>query len=314
MFTLFSCTKDVGIPDGTTGNPECASFNRCDHSWGVNNYDAIQCKLPCINPNNSNEFVFLYTNSNSSTENGIYVFDIGSGSKMKLTSKIPISQPKWGKNGWILFCSTNGSFREIYKIKSNGDSLKNISSNNFDLFPEWDNSSNRIIFNRQIYLGSPASKIIVTDVNGGAIDSINNQYFNMGACNSLSELALPPFNLRSCGISVLNISTQLNTVLNQPSNCAQPNTGIAWHPNNIDIYYTTYYGSLFKLNKSTKQQTTIKSFCDTKAYSAISIFPNSDFALVERIDGRYVDCAPWYKSSIYKISLDGKTESKINIE
>lgn len=313
-FFFSQCTKDVGIPDDPYNNGECSSFKTCDKGWAVNYYDSTQFKSPCINPNNPDEFIYTYSNSNNTSLNGLYKFTISSGNKQKLTSSSVFPHAKWGKNNWILFSISNGDKKEVHKIKSNGDSLTKLTSGHIDFYPEWDNTNNRIVFNRQVYLGSPASKIMIADINGIILDSINNQHFHYGACNSIGELAFPPFNKRTCGITVVNINDKSESLLNSPSSCQNQNQGICWHPNNQDVYYTTYAGSLYKLNKNTKSQSIIVSFCDTKGYAGISMSPNADFLLVERVSGKYVSCAPWYKSNIYKVTLDGKSETKIILE
>jgi hypothetical protein len=313
------CKKDPPVPLYPNTPYECANFSYGDNcnngGLAVQYYDSTQFSAPSINPNNSDEFVYVYTNYNRPQLSGLYKYTISTGIKQKLASIGIIFQPKWGKNNWILFSVSNNDFREIYRIKSNGDSLKQITINQTDLFPEWDNSSNRIIFNRQIYLGSPASKIMIADFNGNLKDSINNQYFKFGTCNQNSELVFPPFANRECGITLINSLTKSENVLNQPgSGCLAKNVGVAWHPNDEDIYYTTYIGSLYKLNKVSKQLSVIKSFCDTKRYSFISISTDGNFMLVERIDGRIVNCNPWYKSTIYKVSINGKEEQLIKME
>jgi hypothetical protein len=308
------CKKDSPAPIEQPSVSNCSDFTGCDNSFAINYYDSTQFQSPCVNPNNANEFIYIYKNSNTPLLNGLYKYNISNNTKQKLSSLNTFSHPKWGKNNWILFSAINGDNREIFKIKSNGDSLTQLTAGYPDLFPEWDNKNNRIIFNRQIYLGSPSSKIIITDLNGNLLDSIDNKYFHNGSCNTIAELALPPFSKRECGISVVSSENKAETLLIEPIKCENKNQGICWHPNNLDIYYTTYYGSLFKINKSTKEQSIIKSFCDTKTYGAVSVSPNGDFLLVERIDARQINCNPWYKSTIYKVSTDGISEIKIVME
>lgn len=308
------CKKDPPVPLNPGTSDECANFEKCDNSFPTNYYDSTQFNAPFLNPNNSDEFVYLYKNSVHPQQNGLYKFTISTKVKQQLVSNLIIfNQPKWGKNNWILFNVINGDNREIYKVKSNGDSLTQLTLNNPDLFPEWDNVNNRIIFNRQIYLGSPSSKILICNTNGVIIDSINNQYFNFGSCNQYLELALPPISKQKCGVTLVNAISKTETLLYSPSTCVA-NQGICWSADGEDIYFTVYVKGLYKLNKTTKNLSTIKSFCDTKKYSFISVSNDNTFFLVERIDGRTVNCNPYYKSTIYKISIDGKNEEKILME
>lgn len=309
------CKKDPLVPLNPGTVNECANFERCSGpSFGINYYDSTQFKAPCFNPNNADEFIYVYTNYNNSSLNGLYKYTISTHEKQKITSIVTSFPPKWGKNNWILFIKSNGDNREVYRIKSNGDSITQITSGHPDLYPDWDNKNNRIIFNRQIYLGSPASKIMIADFNSNLIDSIDSKYFHYGACNSIAELACPPYNSRTCGITVINSQTKSESLMYEPTKCLNMNQGTAWHPNNIDIYYTTNYGNLFKINKNTKSQSIIKSFCDTKTYQGISVSPDGTFLLVERIDGRIVECNAWFKSTIYKVAIDGSSETKVIME
>lgn len=309
---MYSCKKDPPI----LLNHGCVNldFTGCNISLAVNYYDSTQFKTPSINPNNPNEFVYYYTNSNKQSLNGLYKYEITTGLKTPLITGLNLlAQPKWGKNGWILFNVINGDDREIYKVKSNGDSITKLTSFHPDLFPEWNSDATRIIFNRAIYLAAPQSKIFIADINGSLTDSIDNQYFFYGACNGNNELAYPPFFRRNYGITTLNfISKNETTLYNPPAdNTIQ---GITWHPNNDEVYFTTLNDGLYKVSKLTKKLTLIKQFCTSKSYGSISMSPDASFILAERIDARVYNCAPYYKSSIYKLSLDGKIETKITLE
>ncbi|MGZ6554615.1 MAG: hypothetical protein ACXVDV_18645 [Bacteroidia bacterium] len=291
-------------------------FEKCTSSLAVNFFDTTQFQAPSINPNNPDELVFLYTNVNKPQLSGLYSFSILTSSKKQLTSGLKIlNQPKFGKNGWVLINVVNGDYREIWKIKSNGDSLTKITSNYPDLYPEWNSDATKIIFNRQIYLGSPSSKILIADPQGTILDSITNQYFFDGAIDKNDELVFPPYSKRNYGITTVNLVTKAETKLYEPNDPYSPIIqGIACHPNAEDFYFTTYYNGLYKINKVSKVVSLIKSFCDTKAYGFISFSPDGTFLLAERIDGRLENCNPHFKSSIYKLSLDGKNETKINME
>lgn len=255
-----------------------------------------------------------YTNSGNPLLNGLYKYSFTTATTQQLTTGLNIfNQPKWGKNGWIVFNVINGADREIYKIKSNGDSLKKLTSGHPDLFPEWNFNATKIIFNRATYLASPSSKIFIANDTGLVLDSIDNQYFNFGSCNKLDELACPPKSKLNFGITSINLASKLETLLyNQTDNNAIQ--GITWHPNGEDVYFTTLYNGLYKVSKTSKQLSLVKSFCTSKSYSFITFSQDGLFMLVERIDARVVNCNPWYKSTIYKVSIDGKAETKIIME
>lgn len=308
------CKKDPPIPK----DPNCQDldFAGCGNiSIPVLHYDSTMFQAPCINPNDPNEFCYLYKNSNNSALNGLYKYTISTGVKQQLTTGLSLfNQPKWGKNGWILLNVISGGDREIYKIKANGDSLTQVTTGKPDLFPEWNADCSKIIFNRAAYLGSPNSQIFIADKNGVILDSISNQYFNLGSCNKFNELACPPKSRLHFGVTRIDLASKAETLLYNPADESNSIQGLFWHPNGEKVYFTTLYGGLYSLNQYTKDLAMLKGFCGTKRYSHISIAGNGSFILVERIDGRVQNCEPYFKSTIYKVSIDGKSEEKITME
>ena len=91
-------------------------------------------------------------------------------------------------------------------------------------------------------------------------------------------------------------------------------TGIDWHPNNIDIYYSTYREGLFKVNKNSKIVTKIKCGCDSRSYRYLSISPDGSKIIVERVDATEYqnNTGSWTEEGkIIIMDIDGSNERNI---
>ncbi len=111
----------------------------------TDSFVGLQVRAPQINPADENEFVIIIPPIN--TSGGLYKYNAATGAKTLLLAYkpdlYPISQPSFGKNGWILLGMSD---YRIYKIKSNGDSLSLVTPRGSNyVFPLWNPSCDRIV-------------------------------------------------------------------------------------------------------------------------------------------------------------------------
>lgn len=175
---LCSCKKDI-VPsqNDPSINMECDCEPIPELEGPNNGYtyleDTIYNFYPQYNPNNSNEI--LYCNFNNSGGLVMNKFNIVSGQKTILYSGSMSYAPSWGKNDWILFDKADG---QIWKMKSNGDSLTLATHGGAFFHPEW-NESGEYFFT---YQGGVDNSLYfngkIWNLSGQIVDSIDIVYSN----------------------------------------------------------------------------------------------------------------------------------------
>jgi hypothetical protein len=296
---LFSCHKD---------EIECLACEPCkDYVYTTrghvigNNISHSQEYTPCFNPNNSDEFVyvkrvgFIYS---------LVKYNIKLQKEDILLGNIQITeeQPKWGENGLILFNDRNF---QLFTIKSDGKDLKLIKSKGSFYYPEWKNDS--IIVGHFRYEHTSADYFASMNTITGKLDSIDGNYFSRAAYNNKGEYCY--HNREYLKLE----SNKKTTILIDSTYGRERIADCKWHPNDVDIYYSTNVTGLFKINKNTKQITQIKSGCDTRRYREISISSDGKKIIAHRVDSPQPkdDATPEEDAGIYLMDIDGKNEVKL---
>ena len=121
--------------------------------------DKYSYSQPCINPLNEFEFCFLKRENGlqSSANMDLLKYNFCTGQTLFLASHVTM-MPDWGVNDWILFTGQN---RNVWKIKSNGDSLIDLGVHGYRC--QWNPSGTKFILNgNQIF-----------DDNGNLLNTLN---------------------------------------------------------------------------------------------------------------------------------------------
>lgn len=319
---LSSCEKDKQI----NSNAYCASCEPCakippsiSPIPRQTKETSFQRLAPCFNPLNGNEFIYLKQDSLFNTSLVKYNL-ITKNETVILTGQRIVCQPKWGKNGWILFAGLN---LQIYRVKVNGDSLTQLTSVYSNTYPEW-LGTDKIFFS--VTGGSDkiaGNKIIGFD--GTRLDSIKVTVMNTvviyNSINDLNELAGMGGGGGVSNMAYINLSTKKLIYLTTDviSNERYP-AGVCWHPNNKDIYYATWvmgenksdFIGICKLNKDSKENILIKNACDSRSYSSLSISPDGKKIIAERQDYQLLPDNNLLKNSdICIMDIDGRNEEKV---
>lgn len=319
-FTIFACEKDKQI----NSNAYCASCEPCakiptDISSQPRQVieTSFQRLAPCFNPLNVNEFIYL--TQDSLFYNSLIKYNlITKKETVILSGQRIVRQPKWGKNGWILFAGLN---LQIFKVKDNGDSLTQLTSVYSNTYPEWF-GIDKIFFS----VASGSDKIAgnkIIGFDGTRLDSIQATVMNTviiyNSINDLMELAGLGGGVSD--IVFMNLkSKQLNYLIKDTSKIIHYTTGVTWHPNNKDIYYsTTVVGEnnsglvgICRLNKDSKENVLIKNACNSRSYSLLSISPDGKKIIAERQDYQLMpDNNLLKKSDICIMDIDGRNEEKV---
>lgn len=319
---LASCEKDKQI----NANAYCASCEPCAkippsispiprQTKGT----TFQRLAPCFNPLNGSEFIYL--TQDSLFYNSLIKYNlITKKETVILRGQRIVCQPKWGKNGWIVFAGLN---LQIYKVKDNGDSLTQLTSVYSNTYPEWFGTDKiffsvtggtaKIAGNKIIGLdGTRLDSIKVTELNTGiTYNSINdlNELAGMGGVGGVSNVACINLNTKK----LIYLTTDVSSNERYPA-------GVCWHPNNKDIYYATWviagnnsdFVGICRLNKNSKENVLIKNSCNSRSYSSLSISPDGKKIIAERQDYQLMpDNNLLKKSDICIMDIDGRNEEKV---
>jgi|GEM_PF-455379 len=270
----------------------CNQYNSCENfppkeGFGISVIKQMpfQKHAPCYNPNNGNEIIYV-----KEANNNYQLIKLNLQSKVEtvvLDNTNIVGQPKWGKNGWIVFSKLD---LNVYIIKDNGDSIRQVTHYFENTYPTF-MGKDKIFFvvgSETSPPGGGGNKVI--DLIGNRLDSLKvkdlGATFGISDINSNLTIASWICGANSiCSIKHFDfINKRYLSLYDFEFNGRNNIQGIYWHPNNEDIYYSTYREGIFKVNKNSKTITKIKCGCDSKSYRYLSISPDGSKLIVERVD------------------------------
>jgi hypothetical protein len=111
----------------------------------------FQYDFPCFNPTNPNQFCYVRTEYNKNEppffKYGLFTHDFCNNTTQQISDGNVSGFCQWGKNGWILY---TGQDLQLYKIKSNGDSLSCIGSDGgIYAHALWSDDETKIVYRHQ---------------------------------------------------------------------------------------------------------------------------------------------------------------------
>ncbi len=284
LLLLITCKKDPYLP---IGNADCYDpqegyidpngiYPTEDPDYYYKNYH-----MPCFNPNNANEFCYLFGKQGLGGQ--LRKHNLQTGEDVLIYPISFSAPPKWNKNGKITFASGY----QVYTIDEDGKNIKKHTTVPYNMYPAWLNDSTIICYYSKYFPNSTQSLKI--NINTSVIDTLE-------VAGSIFDIAIDG-KILSPGTPSLYYSTYIefcedqiwgNSVATQgsESRCA------VWHPNCEDIYYTAYNQGLFKVNIHSRQSTLILPHCPSRRYGNITISPDGKWIIAERLTYFYMDPPP----------------------
>ncbi len=115
---------------------------------------------------NGDSLVFVHVGRTSGTNNGIQLIDTVTHNKSVMfpSGVIAVYDPKWSPKGeWVVF----NMLSQIYKIKTTGDSLTQLTFIGRNIRPNWSPDGNKIVYERTRPVEYPESLgVWIMDVYG----------------------------------------------------------------------------------------------------------------------------------------------------
>ena len=155
--------------------PDSCDINIPGHIsvWGVSFTKQFPFyNYPSYNPNNPDEIVFreewlIDTLINDTLydviHGGLVKYNMATGDKELIYDGLVGPSPRWSRKGWILLFLPD---YKIYKIKSNGDSLTQLTFEGTCLGPEWNKAGDQFVYS---LISEDGNLAVFCDENGNEI-------------------------------------------------------------------------------------------------------------------------------------------------
>jgi len=267
---------------------------------------------PVFNPNNSNEIA--YQRRDTELQHGwndeLWVFNFCTGESRFLTDKIGYS-PDWSVKDWIVF---TGKDRQLWKIKSTGDSLLQLTNaGGFNNHPSWNSEGDKIAYRHSS--STLGNHFLLADELGKTIDTISNflvrswdwEFENISFVKEINnEDVLQYYNLKTGEFKILDVapimgtsdSMLLNTII------LKGHKAVLWNQMK-QIGYTKILNG---------KRVILKKGADNRLYMNISISNSNQEVLAERVDIERISiCKKEERRNLFLINVDSKEERKIDL-
>ncbi|MFK7770832.1 MAG: hypothetical protein AB8F94_01790 [Saprospiraceae bacterium] len=179
--SLNSCQDDdlskciITEPDCLTKSGEpvinfdsIVDFTQCIHSHDfvpLHRYEYIN---PVFNPSNTNEIIYLrneYSETGGYLKKELLKYNFCSNETSYITD-LALYGIDWSSKDWIIY---TGYDQNLYKVKSNGDSLTQLTTNGqFNGHAKWNDSGTQYLY-RQEGIGG----LLIAEERGGILDTLD---------------------------------------------------------------------------------------------------------------------------------------------
>lgn len=310
LLLAVGCKKDPMIfPDGSV----CEDFPSTPAGIGYqyqSRNPTLNKQAPYFNPNNAAEIVFTTGDSVITSGDNLYTLNLNTGQKKYLANNVWY-QPKWSVKNWIVF---NRAGSQLWKIKSNGDSLTQLTFSNENYDPEWSPDGEKLVY-RQV-IGSVYS-IMITTANGYKLDSITNAFYGKGSWAPNNTKIATIYNASTGhNIGLIDLQSKaINAITSYPEQSPTGKTiinSMDWSNDSQSIFWCSGYG-LYKTDVNTGITTQLKYGCDRKYYIYPSVSPDGQKIIVDRVDQKLLNHNTIYvETNLYIMDINGENETKIN--
>ncbi|OFY87078.1 MAG: hypothetical protein A3K10_06355 [Bacteroidetes bacterium RIFCSPLOWO2_12_FULL_31_6] len=301
FFTMFftHCKKDAAIHP--TVEDECVNFPPSSSPLGYQyQQPEITYNAPCFNPSNPNEIIFIRGHYSAQyTELVKYNF-ITKNEQILLNSNQIWGHPNWGISGWILL---NKGDNQVWKIKDNGDSLTQLTSQ-FGLDAIWSPDGSQFAY--WVQIGSTYYTFF-SDVNGNVFDTL--LYPNIAYQAAWSPDGSKIATNFTYKLSYFDLNTKQTISVYIPPNSSAIYS-VSWLSDSESIIWCSDDG-FFITNINTQTTTQIKTACSSKKYIHPSVSNNK--IIIQRFDSKLLisENTIVTENNLYMMDANGNNETKL---
>lgn len=304
LIALTACRKDpeTGPSAGGAGTSPCIPLPEIPplgwNEWEVEPF----IEYPRWNPNNPEEFMFVEVRS--IFQEKLWKYNLSTHALDLLFEGNLLYSPEWGKTGWITL--NIGWPANIYKIKADGDSLTQLTTDGQNFGGEWNYSGDTVVY----YHADNDTRIMLPDgtfiqhlPNGGGYLSGNSRWGHPNYIGTAVE-----------GLFITDPYEGLPIFLISDSGGANY-YGLSF-VNDLDRIAWVWDSGLHTTSISTHQTTLIEETCSSDCYRSVDCnLVNNKLLLVRAkfTPDDPVQAALKVETSIVIMNLDGTGKQTISI-
>lgn len=241
-------------------------------------YDATNHLWPQINPNNADEIAFVSIPYGNGQESQLIIYNTITQEKRVLVNEWITGQISWGKKDWILFKKAAGL--QLYKIKSNGDSLTPIGNGQW-FHASWNSTGDKFIAFHK-FKSTLEPRTFILNVNGDVLDSIYSDWWYH---DGNSDWSHPEYYLKYDAKNIYIMDLEANKVIKKIKAPFLHQNGVqngifgrvGWHSYNTLLFYGL--GGLYKYDLTTDKVTHIRCWCGSSIFGFTHAFDFSKVVL-----------------------------------
>lgn len=318
MLIFFACKKetpDLPLPsNGLEDDSECLPIASPDTTlnWLIGYSNHLKM-MPCFNPSNNNEFLYI-DRLPGSPFSDMCIYNLSTGeSSCILSGQTYLYQPRWHANGWILF---RGNGDNVYRIKSNGDSLLQITTSSVFQRPVWRPDGQAWISNNAVDFGGD---IDVFDLEGNLITVIPGEEFFLGDWSESNRIVTRSYNSGVYQLAWTDAENVFWQYVDFDNNSPQMSVqDLKWIPMSDEVMFSQGGADISRINVLTGEKTMVREGCGTRFYKYFSINNNCSRIVAERVTPEEIYSNGWhnivvYRSEIVLMNFDGTGEEVIEL-
>lgn len=284
---------------------DCLNFYNRPATVNFLNWPGIDTtyNTPCFNPNNSNEIIYI-KGCMSANKGFIVKRNLVTGYETYIVSDV-WGKPDWSSKDWIVF---NHADNQVWKIKSNGDSLQQLSTQG-GMEGIWNHSGDKIAYWNQI---QSTYFTFITDENGNHLDTLLYPFLLHNGAWSYDNNKIASYTYTYDVGYIDLISKELYKITNNKEDSRGwfVISDMVWTSDSQNIIWCNGFG-IFKTNIISHQTIQIITACDSKQYRSVSVSSDAKKIIAGRADQKLVDNNLYIKSGLSIMDIDGKNEVKI---
>ncbi len=312
VILFYNCSKDKIDPPQPSGPPfieECEDIppvtgvvlGGWGHSWTATYpiYD-----LPRFNPNDPNEIILRLRKEPNASAFQLVKYNLVTKAQETIYEGDFIF-PRWSKKDWVIM--TQSDFN-LYKIKSNGDSLTQLTTTGNCHGVEWNITGDKFIYesiqvNNLSIICNEFGMPLDTLETGGTI-SPSWQHDSLVTNKSAASVFI--FNPYS---KEPDFDAEIIQEMNEGG------TSLADWMDNENVIWSNF-GGIFKSNIITKETETLIASCDSRHYQFPSVSKISKKILFQRIDKDVTDIENnkgILNTRIFIMNFDGSEKEELDL-
>lgn len=276
----------------------------------LNQFDYTQ---PVFNPTNPDEIIYIRVD-NVGGNKEVWKYNFCTDETKFITDKASYGID-WSSKDWVIF---SGFDKQLYKVKSNGDSLIQLTNNNnlFHNDAKWNEEGDFYLF--EVFLTSDPIRLLISDENGNITDTLppcvgtvswnwdNEKIFFSNTAEDASNTYYGEYNQNTREIQQLG-SLPIN------GNSFNAITNVKYSSSSNSLYWNnSYHIAKHSLNNSDVEYLT--TGFDNRLYINIDVSPTENVIITSRSNLRQIDeCTIEGETALYLIDVTGEKERRISI-